>query len=119
MISCNEPIFSNSDMSGNLASTPFLLKNDYGYTIQLTWTGSVTGTFTVQASNDVGAEASDGTITGVTHWTTLSGSSNAITNAGTLMYNVNLAFYRWVRIVYTASTGGTASLIGRINSKGV
>lgn len=113
---CNDLIFNNADMSGSLNSTPFLLDQNYGYSIQLTWTGTSVGTFTLQLSNDVGTDQFGA---GVTNWTTLANSSNAVSAAGTLAYNVNLAFYKWVRVVYTRTSGGTASLIGRLFSKGV
>jgi hypothetical protein len=119
MLTNNVAIFTNADMSGDLHSTPYFLDQDYGYGIQLVWTGSVTGTFTVEISNDVGVSNPDGTVSGVTNFTTLSNSSQAITNAGNLFYNVNLAFYRWVRIAYAHGSGGTASLNGRIQAKGV
>lgn len=119
MIPSNSAIFTNADMSGDLHSTPYLLDQMYGYFIQLVWTGTVNGTFTVEVSNDVGVSNPDGSVTGVVNYTTLANSSQTITNAGNLGYNVNLAFYRWVRIAYAHNTGGTASLNGRIQAKGI
>ena len=120
MITANGPVTIGTDMSGNLASTPIRLDQHYGFTIQLAWTGTPVGNFTLEASNDNGSIEPNNTIDNVTHWTTIANSSSAAGGAASnLMYNVNLAFYRWVRVVYTATSGSGTLTNARFEIKGV
>jgi hypothetical protein len=114
----NESIFSNADMSGALASVPILLEQDMGYSIQLQWTGAATGSFMLEGSNDQGVLHGDGSVSGVTNWGIVQGTTYAITAPGTLAYNAPATLYRWVRVIYTPLTGGSANLNARINLKG-
>lgn len=114
----NEAIFTNADMSGNLASDPIPLNQDYGYTIQVNWTGTAeVGTFKLQLSCDPGVLHSDGSVTGVTHWTDVDSSSQAISADGDLAWTVSNGIYNWARAVYTR-TSGTGTLNGRFVAKG-
>lgn len=76
------------------------------------WTGTPTGSFKLQGSNDVGDS--------VTDWEDIPGSTLAVAGAaGTQMWNYTRSPFRWVRIVYTATSGsGTLSKM-IFNAKGV
>lgn len=92
------------------------------YSIQLVFTGTPVGTFKLQCSNDAGSPnaGSAATLaTGVTNWTDVADSSQSITTAGDMVWNVSNAGYNFVRVVYTrdSSTGSLTS--ARINTKGV
>lgn len=77
--------------------------------IQLVWTGSApTGTFTVECSNDISHDVNGGD---VTNWTTITGSSEAITTSGSFLYNFAPLCWYWVRVVYTR-VSGTGTLQG-------
>lgn len=102
-------------MATSITSTPILIEHIFGVCIQAVWTGTPTGTLVLEASTDQ-ERLSDGT--GVTNWTAIAGSSVSLTGvAGNQMWNVDLAFYRWVRLVYTASSG-SGTLNARIQMKG-
>jgi hypothetical protein len=96
----NEKIISAADMSSSFSSNPILLDQIYGYSFQAIFTGSPNGTFKLQCSNDDVKLSSS-----VTVWSDIGSTSQAISASGDLTYNVTAAFYKWVRIVYTRSSG--------------
>jgi hypothetical protein len=108
-----DKILDNADMSAGFVSEPILLDQIYGFSLQAIFTGTPNGSFKLQVSNqDVFLREQ------VTEWTDLADSSTAITAAGDIMYNVTSAFYRWVRIVYTR-TSGSGNCDVTLTSKGV
>lgn len=108
-------IITNGDMSGNIVSVATLLAQVYGYSVQAVWGGGTapTGTFTLEASNDLTDKPGD-----VVNWDTVTGSSLAISADGTYMWNFNGAFYRWVRLKYVR-TSGNGTLNAILVTKGV
>src|SRR4051812_6788350 len=82
----------------------------WGFAIQAVWTGTPNGTLKLQASCDaplLTSQTSNGT-SNVTNWTDIADSSVVIAGAaGNYMWNVTVAGYRFVRLVYvnTSSTG--------------
>lgn len=120
MRAANFAIFTAGSMTGNLSSTPIKLEHRTVFAAQLVWTGTPTGTLTLQGSNDLGDESA-GTgpagVTGLTNWTTI--STQAVSGAaGDHIFNSATAGYRWARVTYTASSS-TGSLSGRVQTKGV
>lgn len=115
----NFPItnFIDGSMGASITSPAFSVYQIYGWSAQFTFTGSPVGTFTVEVSDDPYQNEYNGPQT-PTHWTVLADSSVAVSAAGDVMYNVNLAFYNWVRFIYTR-TSGTGTVNGRMNLKGV
>ena len=109
------------DLSGSFSSNAILIAHASYYAIQLLFTGTPQGTFKLQASNDIGqaqrgTEVDRGNL--ITNWTDITGSPQAITEAGNHMWAVECAPYRWVRVVWTP-TGGSGSLTSlRANTKG-
>ena len=104
-----------------VTSTGIDLISGYAYSIQAYWTGgsAPVGTFKLQASNDPGDTGSGQGVSQPTHWTDVTSSSQAITGTpGSILYDVTECAYRWVRLVYT-NTSGTATLNATINVKGV
>ena len=97
--------------TGSVVSATQGIMNYLGYAVQVEWSGSPTGTFTLQGSCDSGTVLADGTATGVSNWTTISSTSVAATGtSGSALYNMSFAFYGWFRLVYTATSGtGTAN----------
>jgi len=73
------------------------LDQDYGYAVQAIWTGgTLAGTVKLQASID-----------GVT-WSDVTGTSQAVSGAGNFLWNVNGAFYAFVRAYFVYSSGSGA-----------
>lgn len=106
---------SAGDMSGNLNSDPFRIEHLHGYAIQAVFSGSSpTGTFKLQASCD--HPKPDTTSQAPTNWTDVSGSSQAVSANGNVLWDVSLPGYSWVRVVYTRSSG-TGSCNIRVNGK--
>ncbi len=92
------------------------------YSIQLVFTGTPSGTFKLQCSNDAGhpnAQSKVEQSADVINWTDIAGSSQVISAAGDLTYNAENVGYNWVKVVWTrtASTGTLTSV--RANVKGV
>lgn len=103
---------------------PIWLGHIANYSIQLVFTGTPAGAFSLQASNDVGnphATADTQMYATVTHWTDITGSSQVVAAAGNHMWNVENTGYAWVRVVWTASGSGTTPVLTNANAfvKGV
>jgi hypothetical protein len=78
------------------------LDKTLGYSIQLVWTGTPTGNFTLQGSQD--------NIT----FTTLTGSTVAAGGgAGSFIIKDSTPYYKYVQVAYTA-TSGTGSLTAKL-----
>lgn len=112
----NFPIFTSQSMASSFNSSEISLFNIYGWSAQFVFTGSPVGTLKVQVSDDPGSE-NTGSNKAPTNWTDLANSSQSISAAGNISYNVNLSFYNWIRFVYAASSG-SGSMTGRANLKG-
>lgn len=105
--------------TGSVIGKAYPLAQAFGYALQVAWTGTPTGNFTLQGSCDVGTSYPDGTTSGITNWTTIANTSTAASGAaGTLLYNMADTMYLWVRVVYTASSG-TGAATARMSVKGV
>jgi hypothetical protein len=96
----NEKIVSSQAMNVNFASIPILLDQLYGANLQAVYTGSPNGFFKLQASNDDVPLSNS-----VSNWTDIVGSTQLISTSGSIMWNLNGAFYRWIRIVWTVTSG--------------
>lgn len=116
------PIWTSQSLpaTGIVNSNPYPTFQAFGYAVQVTWAGTPTGTFTLQASCDVGVvNPSTGAVTGVSNWTTLADtSSSASGSAGSAIYNIADVMYLWFRLVYTASSG-TGTAVANASVKGV
>lgn len=112
----NEVILNNVDVSTSQTSAAYSLYQVYGYFIQANITGSPVGTIKLQASGDPGSYTPYDTMAPLV-WTDIANSSQSVNGAGTASWNVNLAFYSWVRVVYTAASG-SGHITARMNTKG-
>jgi hypothetical protein len=118
MLEANAPILSNVSLAANATSTPIYLEQELMVSIQAVWTGTPTGNFTIETSEDKGATNPDGSITGVTNYNTLENSSLAAGGAsGSYTWRFSNVQSRWIRIKYTAASG-TGTVNARINLKG-
>ena len=88
------------------------------YAIQASFSGSPVGTLKLQISTDqvqVGTGTNDPAVN-VVNWSDYTGSSYSLSASGNYMWNVFPAGYRWVRMVYT-KTSGTGSLSATFDGK--
>lgn len=106
-------IASGTVMNTTLESLAMQLQNSMFYCIQVVFTGTPTGTFKLQASADNSATmtAAGQVPYSPTNWTDVLNSSQAVSSAGTIMWNVEWASYNFVRIVYTDGSGGTSTAV--------
>lgn len=109
------------DMGSSFNSTGINLISQYAYSIQGVWTGgTAVGTFKLQGSNDPGDNGVGNTANQPTNWTDISSSSQAISGSpGSILYDVTECSYRWVRLVYTRTSGTGATFNAHMNVKGV
>jgi hypothetical protein len=115
----NEIILQPSDASVNQTSLPAVTDHSWGYAVQVIVTGTAAGTVKLQGSCDPGPNANfqAANDTTVINWTDIANSSQPVTGAGTVTYDVVKTAYPWVRVVYTASSG-TGTIAAHFNAKG-
>lgn len=109
------------DLSNSWTSDPILLEHVSNYSIQLVFSGTLTGTWSLQSSTDEGhtSQATEATrAQGVENWTTIFGSEQAIVEAGDHTWNVQQAGYKWVRIAWEPSSGTGSLDSARFYTKG-
>lgn len=116
MRTANIPIIINGDMGqSTVTSSPILLDQIAMLSIQASYgDSSVTGNFTVNASDDMGKDTLGN---GVTNWSLISGSSLSAAGASTVLWNFPNIGHKWAELVYTRS-GGSTVLNARAMLKG-
>jgi hypothetical protein len=110
---------TNKSMATTVISNPVALDQDFGYAVQVNFstTGSLTGTFTLQASVDHRSDQA-GNVLVVGNWVTLDESSYVISGAGSYLWNVTEAMYPFFRLVYTPAIGDTGTLNAFYQTRG-
>ena len=94
--------FNTVNLSGSFNSEQISVANFFHFSLMLKWTGTPTGVFKLQGSND------DST---VEDWEDITGSNfSTLGAAGQVVFNYDTAPFRWLRVVYTF-TSGTGTLI--------
>jgi len=114
-------LIANQSMASSFNTTGINLISIYAYSIQAVWSGgsSPVGTFSLQGSNDAGDNGSGQGVSQPVNWSTITGSSQAISGTpGNILFDVTECSYRWVRLVYTA-TSGSGTVSATINTKGI
>lgn len=108
------PALSAGDMSGNLNSVGVdMLSLPFG-AIELIWTGTPTGTFSIDGSID---NVSNSGL--VTKWyPTGTDVTNPSGSASSTLVNLSGIGFRWIRVSYTR-TSGSGSLTVNVFGKGV
>ena len=106
-------IITSGNMASNVTSSGIDILKMEQCSIQAVWSGSSpTGAFKIQASNDIVSSAAS-----VSTWSDLSDSSYSITADGDFMWALSPASYRFIRLVYTR-TSGTGTLNAKALCKG-
>ena len=107
-------------LNQNLNGKAMQLQNALFYAIQLVWTGTPTGTFTLQGSCDNSATmTAAGQPYQPTNWTTIPSTSQAISAAGSYLYNMEWAGYSFVRVVYTDGSSGASTAVLTVSTLNV
>lgn len=110
------------DLSVSQTLRPVWLGHIANFSIQLFFTGTPGGSFTLQASNDPGQIDQAGQAVqyaGVTNWTTVADSAFTVSAAGDVMWDVQNTGYNWVRVVWTQTSGSGSLTSARAYVKGV
>jgi hypothetical protein len=111
--------------TGTTSTAAFRLENLEGASLQLTVaSGTLTGTLTLQGSNDMGGptSATDQYMPGntaaptITNWTDITGSGLPwainLTTGSPFLANLSQLYFRWIRGTFTStSAGGTTSVV--------
>lgn len=118
----------NTRMNTTLNSLAMQLENMFGFSIQIVFTGTPTGSFKLQASCDPVPNArekvgANGVITFTpTNWSDVEDSDFTVTAAGDVFWNyAETVNWSYVRVVYTDTSGGSSTAIitsARFNGKG-
>lgn len=97
---------TNGDMSGNLTSAVSGIQYSDNISIAFVFTGTPTGTFGAQVSNDYNQD-SQGNVTSVGNWINLpiTPTLSASGSAGVAGADLNQLGWPWIRFIYTASSG--------------
>lgn len=91
----------------------------FGYSIQVVFTGTPTGSFKLQASCDpVPQSSAPGaeTVFNPVNWTDVLNSSQSVSAAGNIIWNVADVMYNYVRVVYTDTSSGTSTAIVTVST---
>ena len=108
----HEILLPSSDASVSQNSLPGTIAHAWGYSVQAIITGSAVGTLKLQGSCDPAPDANYAAANmPVVNWTDIADSSQSVTGAGSLTYDVTKSAYSFVRAVYTAASGtGTITI---------
>lgn len=109
-------------MNTTINSSAMQLLNMFGYNIQIVFTGTPTGNFKLQASADPIYKGAPGIQATPVNWTDVLNSTQSVSAAGNLMWNVSEVMYNYVRVVYTDTSSGSSTAIitvAEFNGKGV
>jgi hypothetical protein len=114
VLTTNIPVIKNQSMAASFNGPPTSITYLDNLMIQIVYTGTPTGTFAIQASNDYDPDISPAT----TNWITLplSGTPTAAGSGDSIDIQMTGVGSPWIRLAYTAS-GGAGNLNMWINGK--
>lgn len=106
-------VITNGDMSGNLTSLVTIVQTNGKVSYDIAWSGTPTGTFSVQVSNTYTQNA-DGSVRTAGNWTpiTLSSPTAALGSSGNGFIDIDATAAYAIRLMYTAASGtGTLNAV--------
>lgn len=107
----------NDDTSSSAASIP----DCYGFCVQAVIDGTPSGQFKLQASADPFKYVTPNTPQEPINWADVEDSELTVSAAGVYQWNVDAAYYNFIRLVYQDTSSGmsTATATITVNMKGV
>lgn len=106
----NNTYLASASLASNNTSAAINVSDWTHFSLMLVWTGTPTGSFKLQCSNDMQAP---------TNWEDVTGSSFAVAGAaGQLVFNYDTAPFKWVRLVYTSTSGTGTITVAQYHAKG-
>lgn len=116
----NIPILAGDDSLGSVTGS----KVDSGQLVSASFQsvfGDVTavGVVKIQASNDPGAENNLAQNFTPTNWSDIPNATSAIASGVGPMITIANMTYRWVRAVYTRTSGGSTTVMVNMNALGI
>ena len=111
------PVITNASMTTSVISTPTIIQNLSMIGYDISWTGTPTGTFSVQVSNTYAVNAA-GQVYNPGNWTTitLSSPTAAAGTSGNGFIDIDEMSAYAIRLVYTAASG-TGTLNATLSAK--
>lgn len=115
-------------MNATINSLAMQLENMWGYSIQITFAGTPTGTFKLQGSDDPVPKSSlvigsNGSVVYTpVYWTDVANSTFTVAAAGNVAWDVTNTAYNYVRVVYTDGSSGSSTATitaANFNGKGI
>lgn len=115
-------------MATTIDSLAMQLEDMVNFSIQIVFTGTPTGSFKLQASDDPVPKPSqvfgpNGVVTYTpSNWTDVANSSFTVAAAGNVCWDYNNCGFNYVRVVYTDTSGGSSTAIitsATFNGKGI
>lgn len=105
-------IISGQAITATFNSNPIDIEEYSGISITsvVSSSAAISGSLKLQASNDFVNSNS------IVNWVDVPSSSNAVSGNSAFLWNISQAYYRWLRIVYT-HTSGSAVLDANYNLK--
>ena len=102
-------------MNATINSMAMQLLEMWGYSIQITFAGTPTGSFKLQGSDDpvpkanlvIGANGA--VIYTPVYWSDIANSTFAVTAAGNVAWDVVTTAYNYVRVVYSDTSDGAST----------
>lgn len=90
--------------------------NSFGFSAQVFFTGTPSGSFHLEASDDPAAQAiSTGNyasaVTAPTNWSTIANSTFVVSAAGNVMWDYDQPGFNWFRIVYVDGSSGASTAV--------
>lgn len=112
---------ANTVLNATIDSQVLQCYQMFGYAIQIVFTGTPSGNFSLQSSVDPVPQVW-GQAYAPINWTTVANSTFTVSGAGNVEWNVTDVMYNYVRVVYTDTSSGTSTAIvtsATFNGKGV
>ena len=104
----NDLLIDESNLTTSDVKSEVLdLSNLYGVSVHAISTGTISGSVTIEVSNDK------------ENWVALAAPSVAVTNTTNSVGQTAELFYKWARISYNATSGTTNTLKVHVTAKGM